>query len=125
MNFVRQKFTVLFVTAPEMPPVARGQLVLVFQSSERDQIAFFKSLICTGGRRNPAACGTHKGNRERRFATPLRAGGHRALEGRRARISAAKTFVSRDSGLESKKQEEERSAAHRDKRPEWNVSKQK
>ena len=27
--------------------------------STRDQIAFFRSLICTGARRNPAACG-HK-----------------------------------------------------------------
>ena len=31
------------------------------QPSERDQIAFFRSLICTGARRNPATCGTNQG----------------------------------------------------------------
>ena len=29
-----------------------------YQPSERDQIAFFSSLICTGACRNPAICGT-------------------------------------------------------------------
>jgi len=36
----------------------------VHQPSERDRIAFFRSLICTGTRRNPADCGTNQGNQK-------------------------------------------------------------
>ena len=36
---------------------------------------FYIPLICTGARRNPAACGTHQGNFQQRFAPPLRVGG--------------------------------------------------
>ena len=43
------------------------------RSVVRDQIAFFGSLICTDARWNPAACGTHQGDRERCFARTLRA----------------------------------------------------
>ena len=38
-----------------------------------DQITFFRSLIFTASRQNPATCGTNQGNRTRRFAPPLRA----------------------------------------------------
>ena len=39
------------------------------------QIAVFRSLICTGGRWNPAACGTNWSNLKRCFAPALKAGG--------------------------------------------------
>ena len=50
------------------------------QSSRQDQIArlghdqiiLFRTLICTGSHRNPAACGTNQGYRKQRFAPPLR-----------------------------------------------------
>ena len=42
---------------------------------ERDQIVFLRSLICTGGRWNPAACGTNWSNLKRCFAPALKAGG--------------------------------------------------
>ena len=38
------------------------------------QIALFWTSICTGARRNPAACGTHPTVRQRRFNPVLRAG---------------------------------------------------
>ena len=37
----------------------RARLLLV---PERDQIVFFKILICTGARRNPTTRGTNQGN---------------------------------------------------------------
>jgi len=43
--------------------------------SERHQIAWFRSLICTGARRNPAACGPNQGTPKRLFAPLMRAGG--------------------------------------------------
>ena len=39
-----------------------AMLVRVHQLSERDQIAFFRPLICTGARRNPATRATNQGN---------------------------------------------------------------
>ena len=47
------------------------------QPSEQHQSSFFRSLICTGTRRNPAICGTHQGNWMRRFDPTLRDGGRR------------------------------------------------
>jgi len=37
------------------------------QPSKRDQIAFLRSLICTGARRNPATCGTCQGHEKGDF----------------------------------------------------------
>ena len=37
---------------------AEGPLLF---ASEQDQIAFWRSQICTGAHRNPAASGTHQG----------------------------------------------------------------
>ena len=45
------------------------------QPADYDQIAFFSPWIRTGLHRNPATCGTNQGNRQRRFALALRAGG--------------------------------------------------
>ena len=42
---------------------------------ERGQITFFSPLICAGTRRNPATCGTHQVDLNRRSAPPLRDGG--------------------------------------------------
>jgi len=36
-------------------------------ASDQDQIAFCRSLICTGARRNLATCSTYRGNRNGRF----------------------------------------------------------
>ena len=35
---------------------------VLHQPSERDRIAFFRSLICTGAPCNPEACGTNQGD---------------------------------------------------------------
>ena len=45
-----------------MPPNGQPLLLSTRQTSEQDQIAFFKSLICTGAGRNPATCGTNQSN---------------------------------------------------------------
>ena len=37
-----------------------GMPASTHQALERDQIAFLRSLICTGARRDPATCGTHQ-----------------------------------------------------------------
>ena len=46
----------------------------VYQPSKQDQSAFCRFLIRPGTGRNPADCGTHQGNRQSRYAPPLRAG---------------------------------------------------
>jgi len=44
-------------------PFIPNQLEMpVHEVHEEDQFAFFRSLICTGARRNPATCGTNQGN---------------------------------------------------------------
>ena len=53
----------------------RGRGGPAWVPSGRDQIAFFKSLICTGARLNPATCGVNQGDGKRRFGPTLRAGG--------------------------------------------------
>ena len=54
----------------------------VHQPSDRGQIAFFRSLICTGAHRILAICGAHQGNRKIRFAPALRVGGCQELSER-------------------------------------------
>jgi len=46
------------------------------QPSHRDQIALFRSLICTSASQNPAACGTHQGKQKSQHDPPRRAGVH-------------------------------------------------
>ena len=88
------------------------------------QIIFFRSVTCTGARRNPAAWGTNQGDRTRQFAPPLSAGGQPLGRGappspaarqspparavpRLARISGSWTCVSLNSRLESNEEDEE------------------
>ena len=44
--------------ATNQPPVTTR----LHPPSERDQIVFFRPLICTGARHNPATCGANQGN---------------------------------------------------------------
>ena len=59
----------------------------IHQPSEEDQIDFFRSLIDTGARRNPASCVTKQGNVKNRFNPALRAGGYIGRSQRGSRLS--------------------------------------
>jgi hypothetical protein len=45
-----------------------------------DQIVFFRSWVCTGAHRHPAACGTNQGILKRRFAPSAQVGSNRLVQ---------------------------------------------
>ena len=61
-----------------------GVVVWVAPALRAESNNFFRSLICTGDPRNPAACGTHQGTWEKKICSPYEGW----WGGRRARLAA-------------------------------------